>query len=78
MRPRRLNPAFLCNAEYAGEPRMGILDVVDWIFGRLPFRQVQIEIKMAIGSAHEKEKLRRIGAHLIHHFAHGDKLAGAL
>ncbi len=50
------------NATYSG---MGILGIIDGIFGTLPLGQLQVEIELAVGSPHEEEEPCRIPANLL-------------
>ncbi len=73
--------------ENARDPGVRVLYIKNWIFARLLFGQLQIEIEMGVGSAHEKEEARGIPADLFQDlpqrdefsepFAHSDRLASA-
>ena len=57
-------------------PGVGILHVIHGVFIRLPLRQVEVEIEMAVGPPHHEIVARRVPAHLVDDLPQGDELAG--
>ena len=57
---------------------MGVLHVVSRVLVVLAPRQVEVEIQVRSGRAHEEEELRAIGAHVLHQVAQRDELASPL
>ena len=74
---RRRKAPFGRHPEDAADPGMGVLDVIDGIFVRLPLGQLQIEIEVAVGTPHQEVVARRILADLVDDLAKGDELPGA-
>ena len=47
-------------AQQAGDPGVGVLDVIYGVVGALPFGQFQVEVQLAVGASHEEEKAGRV------------------
>ena len=69
---------FFCLGKKAVDTGIGILDIVNGVVAGLLFRQVNIEVHLAVQCAAAEEIPRRIASHFVHQFTERDRLPCAL
>ena len=73
--------SFIANggfAQYRANPCVRVLHVEDWVFLALRECEVDVERKVAIGLARDKEETHCVLSHPFDQFAEGDVTSGAL
>ncbi|OPY11073.1 MAG: hypothetical protein A4E66_01441 [Syntrophus sp. PtaB.Bin001] len=68
--------SFLSHPENTADPRMGVLDIVNRVFIRLPLGQFQIEVKMTVRTPHKEIIASSITTNFLNNFLHRDKFSG--